>query len=80
MTDVFNKKKGYCSYPDSVLGKQYPNRKYLGEPFYHSVRYSYEFDERIQLVWLQKKMWENLSGMNIIKGMTIIRCIFFSKK
>ena len=31
-------------------------------------------------VWLQKKMWENLSGMNIIKGMTIIRCIFFSKK
>ena len=31
-------------------------------------------------VWLQKKMQENLSGMNIIKGMTIIRCIFFSKK
>lgn len=75
----FQQKKGYCSYPDSVL-QQYPNRKYLGEPFYHSVRYSYEFDERIHSVWLQKKMWENLSGMNIIKGMTIIRCIFFSKK
>lgn len=42
----FQQKKGYCSYPDSVL-QQYPNRKYLGEPFYHSLRYSYAFDERI---------------------------------
>ena len=43
----FQQKKGYGSYPDSVL-QQYPNRKYLGEPFYHSLRYSYAFDERIQ--------------------------------
>ncbi|HJA88423.1 MAG TPA: helix-hairpin-helix domain-containing protein, partial [Candidatus Parabacteroides intestinavium] len=28
----FQQKKGYGSYPDSVLQK-YPNRKYLGEPF-----------------------------------------------
>ena len=47
-------KKGYCSYPDSVL-QQYPNRKYLGEPFYHSVRYSYEFDERIQFGLVAEK-------------------------
>ena len=42
----FQQKKGYCSYPDSIL-QQYPNRKYLGEPFYHSLRYSYAFDERL---------------------------------
>lgn len=43
----FQQKKGYCSYPDSVL-QQYPNRKYAGEPFYHSIRYSYALDERLQ--------------------------------
>ena len=30
----FQQKKGYRSYPDSIL-EQYPNRKYRGEPFYH---------------------------------------------
>ena len=50
----FQQKKGYGSYPDSVL-QQYPNRKYLGEPFYHSVRYSYSFDERIQLGLVAEK-------------------------
>ncbi|MCS2890640.1 helix-hairpin-helix domain-containing protein [Parabacteroides faecis] len=44
----FQQKKGYCSYPDSIL-QQYPNRKYLGEPFYHHLRYSYAFDDRLQL-------------------------------
>ena len=43
----FQQKKGYHSYPDSIL-QQYPNRKYLGEPFYHSLRYSYTFDDRLQ--------------------------------
>lgn len=43
----FQQKRGYGSYPDSVLQK-YPNRQYLGEPFYHSLRYSYTFDERLQ--------------------------------
>lgn len=43
----FQQKKGYCSYPDSIL-QQYPNRKYLGEPFHHSLRYSYAFDERLR--------------------------------
>ena len=40
-------KQGYQSLPDSILAV-YPNRQYLGEPFYHSVRYSYTFDERLQ--------------------------------
>lgn len=44
----FQQKKGYQAYSDSVL-QRYPNRKYLGEPFYHSIRYVYDFDERIQL-------------------------------
>jgi hypothetical protein len=42
-----NEKKGYAEYPDSILEK-YPNRKYTGEPFYSSMRYSYSFDNRLQ--------------------------------
>ncbi|MDF9830475.1 helix-hairpin-helix domain-containing protein [Parabacteroides sp. PF5-6] len=43
----FQQKKGYRFQPDSIL-ERYPNRKYLGEAFYHSVQYAYTFDERIQ--------------------------------
>ena len=43
-----NEKKGYKTVPDSVLEK-YPNRQYVGEPFYTSLRYSYSFDNRIQM-------------------------------
>ena len=50
----FQQKKGYCSYPDSVLS-EYPNRSYLGEPFYHSLRYSYIFDERLQFGFVAEK-------------------------
>lgn len=50
----FQQKKGYGSYPDSVL-QRYPNRQYLGEPFYHSLRYSYAFDERIQVGLVAEK-------------------------
>ena len=74
----FQQKKGYCSYPDSVL-QQYPIRKYLGRSIILFV-IRMNLMNVFNSVWLQKKMWENLSGMNIIKGMTIIRCIFFSKK
>lgn len=72
----FQQKKGYRSYPDSML-QQYPNRKYLGEPFYHSVRYSYAFDERTVRSGCRKRCLGEPFGMNIIKGMTIIRCTFF---
>lgn len=50
----FQQKAGYCSYPDSVLEK-YPNRRYLGEPFYTSLRYSYAFDDRIQFGLVAEK-------------------------
>ncbi len=43
-----NEKKGYKEVPDSIL-QQYPNRKYIGEPFYTSLRYSYSFDNRLQI-------------------------------
>lgn len=43
----FQQKKGYKSLPDSIL-ENYPNRKYVGEPFYHSIRYSYSFDNYLQ--------------------------------
>ena len=42
----FQQKSGYCEQPDSIISK-YPNRKYLGEPFYNSLRYSYSFDDRV---------------------------------
>jgi hypothetical protein len=44
---TLEQKAGYKDIPDSVLQK-YPNRRYLGEPFYHVLRYSYTFDERVQ--------------------------------
>ena len=44
----FQQKDGYRPCPDSVLQK-YPNRKYMGEPFYASLRYSYHYDDR--LMW-----------------------------
>ncbi|MDR1644442.1 MAG: helix-hairpin-helix domain-containing protein [Tannerellaceae bacterium] len=50
----FQQKKGYRTLPDSVLEK-YPNRQYLGEPFYHSLRYSYTFDDRLLLGLVAEK-------------------------
>jgi len=39
-------KAGYRHYPEEVLA-QYPNRRYLGEPFYHNVRYHYRFADKL---------------------------------
>ncbi|WP_080902719.1 helix-hairpin-helix domain-containing protein [Parabacteroides sp. Marseille-P3160] len=47
-------KKGYKYQPDSILRK-YPNLKYLGEPFYHSFRYSYAFGDRLQFGFCGEK-------------------------
>lgn len=44
----FQKKKGYVNYPDSVLDDN-PNKRYSGEPYYHSLRYSYSRGTHIQL-------------------------------
>ncbi|MDH6356198.1 helix-hairpin-helix domain-containing protein [Parabacteroides sp. PF5-9] len=50
----FQQKKGYSSLPDTIL-QQYPNRKYLGEPFYHSLRYEYTFDDHLQIGFVGEK-------------------------
>jgi hypothetical protein len=40
-------KRGYKEVPDSIL-HTYPTRRYVGEPYYTSLRYSYSFDNRLQ--------------------------------
>ncbi len=50
----FQQKKGYQSVSDSSLAEN-PNRMYLGEPFYHYLRYSYTFDDRLQLGFVGEK-------------------------
>jgi hypothetical protein len=47
-------KSGYADYPDSIL-QQYPNRKYVGEPFYTSIRYAYGFENRLQAGFVGEK-------------------------
>lgn len=47
------RKKGYDAYPDSVV-ENHPGR-YLGEPFYHSFRYSYAFDRKVHLGLVAEK-------------------------
>lgn len=39
-------RKGYYKYSQSVLDK-YPNRRYLGDPVYHSLRYKFSYGSRI---------------------------------
>ncbi|MDR0995520.1 MAG: helix-hairpin-helix domain-containing protein, partial [Tannerella sp.] len=51
---VLQKREGYRAGEDSLL-EAHPNRKYLGEPFYHSLRYAYTFDERLQAGFVAEK-------------------------
>lgn len=81
-----NEKKGYKMVPDSVL-EQYPNRKYVGEPFYTSLRYSYSFDNRLQIGMVaekdageafwnsQHKGYDYYSGHILLKDMGRIRTL-----
>jgi hypothetical protein len=45
---------GYKTYPDSVL-ERYPNRKYGGEDFYTSLRYSYRYRDKLQAGFTAEK-------------------------
>lgn len=45
---------GYNSLPDSVL-ERYPNRKYRGEDFYTSLRYSFRYRDRLQMGFTAEK-------------------------
>src|SRR5690554_2465849 len=44
---TLNKRAGYGDFSDSILSK-YPNRKYLGEDFYHSMKYSISYRDKFQ--------------------------------
>lgn len=44
---TLTKRAGYGEFSDSILSK-YPNRKYLGEDFYHSLKYSFAYRDKIQ--------------------------------
>ena len=75
MINVFNRKRDMVNQTDSIL-LLYPNRKYRGEPFYHSLRYSYTFEDRLQAGFVARKMRANLFGTHIIKDMTFIPHIY----
>jgi hypothetical protein len=64
---ALQEKQGYRPQPDSIL-QQYPNRKYLGEPFYHSIRYSCTFDERLQAGLVAEKDAGEPFGKRIHRG------------
>lgn len=51
---TLEQRAGYKEYPDSIILK-YPNRKYLGEDFYTSVRYSFSYREKIEFGFLGEK-------------------------
>ena len=45
---------GYGEFPDSIL-ERYPNRKYRGEDFYTSLRYSLRYGDRVQMGFTAEK-------------------------
>ena len=61
------RKSGYQPISDS-LSQLYPNRHYLGEPFYHSVRYSYSFDDRLLMGFVAEKDAGEPFAKSIHKG------------
>lgn len=48
----FQQKKGYASPPEEEKGE---GRHYLGEPFYHSIRYAFTAGERLQAGFVAEK-------------------------
>lgn len=51
---TLSRRAGYGDFPDSVL-QQYPNRKYRGEDFYHSLKYAFTYRDKIQFGVLGEK-------------------------
>lgn len=59
---------GYGAFSDSVL-ERYPNRKYRGEDFYTSLRYSLQFGKRVQMGFTaEKDAGEPFSKSGYTKG------------
>lgn len=50
----FYYRKGYYVYPEEILEK-YPNRRYLGDRYYHSLRYQYNYADRISIGFTAEK-------------------------
>ena len=51
---TLNKRAGYGEFSDSIL-QRYPNRKYRGEDFYTSLKYSFAYRDKIQFGLLGEK-------------------------
>ncbi len=51
---TLNRRAGYGEFSDSILQK-YPNRKYRGEDFYHSLKYAFSYRDKIQFGVLGEK-------------------------
>lgn len=49
-----NQKAGYADYDQETLDK-YPNRKYLGNSFYHNIRYRFSYANRLFLSFSAEK-------------------------
>ncbi len=45
---------GFKEYSDSILAK-YPNRKYVGDPYYHSVRYQFHYGNNVYVGFTAEK-------------------------
>lgn len=65
---TLNKRAGYGEFSDSIL-QRYPNRKYLGEDFYSSVRYSFRYRDKIQFgLTAEKDPGEPLFKTDSLRG------------
>ena len=51
---TLTQRAGYGEFSDSIL-ERYPNRKYRGEDFYTSLRYSFRYRNRIQMGFTAEK-------------------------
>ena len=51
---TLNQRAGYGEFSDSIL-QRYPNRKYRGEDFYTSLKYSFAYRDKIQFGLLGEK-------------------------
>lgn len=45
----FNQKAGYADYSKTVL-EESPNKKYMGNPVYHNIRYKFQYGQQFLLV------------------------------
>lgn len=65
---TLNKRAGYGEFSDSIL-QRYPNRKYLGEDFYTSLRYSFRYRDKIQFgLTAEKDPGESLFKTDSLRG------------